>query len=352
MVINKRSLKGIWTLSPAFIRNWYSLVQFKRSIPAAFKLFLTENERNDSKLLRSLRNDMIACRKKFRIQANEYFLFGFRGKSDEYRASFLPDEIKDSVLQRFVSIKQMDKELKDKYYFYQMTSRWFGRDVMLVDGGGKTNLKEFKSFALKHPDIFIKNNYLSKGRGSGAYHVSNVQEAEELYSKLLKAGGKWIVEERIVQSDEMAQWNVSSVNTVRIPAILHNDKWSVIGPFFRTGRKGAIVDNAAAGGVFACVDAETGILSSEGIDEAGVYYAKHPDSGLSFKGWQIPQWKELLAVAERVQRSMPHHKYVGWDFALTNQGWILIEGNWGQFISQYNNHIGLKKQFFELLGIL
>ena len=29
--------------------------------------------------------------------------------------------------------------------------------------------------------------------------------------------------------------------------------------------------------------------------------------------------------------AMSDHIYVGWDFALTDNGWVLIEGNWGQF---------------------
>ena len=65
----------------------------------------------------------------------------------------------------------------------------------------------------------------------------------------------------------------------------------------------------------------------------------------------MSRWDELLEYAEQIHRKVPHHKYVGWDFALSDKGWMLVEGNWGQFVSQYNDHIGLKKQFFELLGI-
>lgn len=216
-------------------------------------------------------------------------------------------------------------------------------------GGG--NLLQFKEFSQKHPDLFIKSNMLSKGRGTGLYHVSNDEEAEKLYKRFEQEGGEWIVEEKIEQDSQMGQWNESSVNTVRLPAVLNSDKWTVIGPFFRTGRRGSVVDNAGAGGVFACIDPLSGIIKTDGIDEEGHYYPAHPDSGLAFKGWQIPYWKELLNMAEEIQRSMPHHKYVGWDFALTKKGWILIEGNWGQFVSQYNDHIGLKKQFFTLLGV-
>lgn len=42
---------------------------------------------------------------------------------------------------------------------------------------------------------------------------------------------------------------------------------------------------------------------------------------------------------------MPSHPYIGWDMALTEKGWVVIECNWGQFINQYADHIGRKKEF-------
>ncbi len=43
------------------------------------------------------------------------------------------------------------------------------------------------------------------------------------------------------------------------------------------------------------------------------------------------------------------HRYIGFDFAYTPEGWVLIEGNWGQIISQYHNKIGQKERFKELM---
>ena len=184
------------------------------------------------------------------------------------------------------------------------------------------------------------------------YHVENEGEAERLYKKLMSNGDSWVIEEKIAQDASVAVWNESSVNTVRLPAILHNDKFTVLGPCFRMGRAGAIVDNASNGGLFACIDVETGRLCSDGLDDkTGKYFAKHPDSGITFKGWQVPRWGELLKLAEKIHRQIPHHKYIGWDFALTEKGWVVVEGNWGQLLSQYNDHVGLKKRFFELLDV-
>ena len=43
-------------------------------------------------------------------------------------------------------------------------------------------------------------------------------------------------------------------------------------------------------------------------------------------------------------------KYVGYDFALTENGWVLVEGNsLGQFVGQIAEQKGVKKKFLEYL---
>lgn len=343
-------LKNIYSSLPGFLQKPLSDIMYQYDIKAALEQFLSEEERNNTRLRRAIIKDIKHCRKIYNTKAVEYFLFGFRNLTHEQRNEFLPDMVKDEVLKRVVGLEVMNREMKDKYNFYKMLCQYFKREAMLIPIGGG-NKDDFEEFAQRHNDLFIKCNVLSKGRGAGLYHVETDQEINALYDKLVRSSIEWIVEEKIRQLPEMSQWNESSVNTVRLPAVLNNDVFTVIGPFFRTGRKGSAVDNAGQGGVFACVDPASGILTTDGIDEKKVYYERHPDSGLVYKGWQIPCWQELLSLAEEIHRKIPHHKYVGWDFALTERGWVLIEGNWGQFVSQYNDHIGLKKQFFELLGI-
>lgn len=346
--INK--FKKVYLSLPSFLRKPIGGIMYRQSIKRAFNLFLSKEERNDSRLLKKLRKDILLCRDKYSTKADEYFLFGFRNLTSEQRNEFLPDWIKDTVLNQLVGQDVYSRELRDKYNFYKLLGEYFKRDVMLLpSGGGDYSL--FEKFALKNQQLFMKRNSSSRGRGIRSCEVHSKEEARKVWESLAKDGDDWIIEEKIIQVPETAQWNQSSVNTVRLPAIFNNDKFTVLGPFLRTGRAGAIADNAGSGGVFACIDPKTGVVTTDGIDENGVYYEKHPNSGIPYKGWQVPHWQELLEYAEQIHRAIPHHKYVGWDFALTGKGWVLIEGNWGQFVSQYNDHIGLKKQFFDLLGI-
>ena len=344
-------LKKAYRKSPKFVMDSVNEIRYRRSIKGAFQMFLCEEERNNSSLCKELKREIINCHKLYRTSHSEYFLYGFRTeKSNNYRDSFLSDEIKNKVMIELVGADAFYNELSDKLNFYNLTSKYFKRGVFLlrnVDGG--VQYDNFQCFAKKYGVLFVKRNQSSQGKGVKLCRIEKESDVKSLFEKLIKDGGDWIIEEKIIQASEMAQWNDSSVNTIRLPAILHNGRWTPLGPFLRTGRKGSVIDNAGAGGVFAVLDPKTGVITTDGIDEAGKYYKQHPDSGLIFKGWQVPRWNELLALAKEIQCSIPKHKYVGWDFALTDKGWILIEGNWGQFVSQYNDHIGLKHQFLELL---
>lgn len=161
-----------------------------------------------------------------------------------------------------------------------------------------------------------------------------------------------MVEELIQQHQEISSFNASSVNTVRFPSFKHGDKVVAARPCMRFGREGNIVDNAGQGGVFVSVDINTGEIISDGFDEHGHKYPSHPDSNKTFKGFVVPQWKELIEVARVLHLSLPEDQvYVAFDFALSDKGWVVVEGNWGDWIlQQVSFEKGLRREFISLLN--
>ena len=81
-----------------------------------------------------------------------------------------------------------------------------------------------------------------------------------------------------------------------------------------------------------------------------LYHRGPDDCGIQFIDWQVLHWEDLLKTAEEIFRTcLPEHKYIGFDFALTDNGWVLVEGNWGQFVGQYVSKIGVRDRFVEYL---
>lgn len=297
------------------------------------------------KIAKRLRKDIKSCYLKYLISPQEYFLYGFCANSDMvFRSQFLSDKYRVRLLLKVVGIEYFNK-LSDKYHFYLNTSEYFRRGVMIVSSEGDRD--DFIKFVNKQTSIFVKPLSGSWGKGCAVLDVSSKDNVESIFNQILEYGSTCIVEERIQQVDEMAKWNESSCNTVRVPAFIDSKgDFHILQPFLRTGRKGQVVDNAGGGGIFAVIDEQTGIIVSNGVDKEGNIYEYHPDSGRKYLGYQLPEWESLLRTTEELFRTcLSEYKYIGFDFALTDKGWVLIEGNWGQFVGQQCNGDGVKSRF-------
>lgn len=277
----------------------------------------------------------------------EFFLYDFPNRTAQQKDNFLPDQWKDKLSMKATSLQLFKSELTDKYKFYTLNKEFFKRNAMQIDSN--TSLDEFESFSKHEGKLFIKPINGSYGRGAFIYNY-DAQDIADTFNKLHSSDSTFIAEALIKQSDIMSEWNASSVNTVRVPTILTDKGFYVMGCFMRTGRKGTIIDNAGGGGILAAVDGNTGVVITNGFDEGGHFHKVHPDSKKEYKGFQLPEWDTLLKIAENAHRGMPKHKYIAYDFAHTDNGWVLIEGNWGQFLSQFPTGIGLKDLWFKYMN--
>ena len=54
----------------------------------------------------------------------------------------------------------------------------------------------------------------------------------------------------------------------------------------------------------------------------------------------------MKTLVQELANVVPSNRYTGWDLALTEDGWLLVEANArGQFISQIPDGKGIKEQF-------
>ena len=323
-----------------------------KDMPKELETYIHEfvGDQLSEKEKRNLKKDILRCYLSYRFHPSEYFMYDLRRRSLEERGSFLSDLDRWSLLHKKFS-QNIHNEILDKYVFYQLAQPFFGREAFKVDG--KSKKEDFEAFASRHKHLFVKP--LDKFYGIGTYKltVGEPYSAAEIFQRLTGSdSGSYIVEELIEQHPATASWNESSVNTLRMPSFIDaKGEHHILVPIFRTGRKGHVVDNAGDGGIFAGVDSKTGKLLSIGIDKHGGRFEKHPDSGLTFMGWQLPMWQELVEMCERLHRSLPaHHRYIAFDFALTPKGWVVVEGNWGQLSGQGPANHGIRKEFIEYIS--
>lgn len=325
---------------------------FRDDLSENLKMILSSEDLAKHNVVDKVSFDIAKCYVAYGITPDEYFLHSFIDKRASYRRTVLSRKHKDDECVKYIGrdIAFYFNQLKDKWEFYSITSPYFKRDVVRVDSGADFSLIE--SFCIKHPVFIAKPRMASSGIGVQKVDCSRWDSIRSLFVYFCHENdGLWLFEELIEQDPQMAAWHPSSVNTIRIPSIMTKKGPVVILPLFRTGINGNLVDNCHNnGGLMSVPDAKTGVIISDGYDIYTNAIKAHPNSGIIFKGYQIPKWQELIDTAAAVHRSLPSkHKYVGFDFALTKDGWVLVEGNWGNFPHQVCVGYGIRKEFERLM---
>lgn len=247
----------------------------------------------------------------------------------------------------YVNSSNASKLLKDKYNSYTRFSDLYGRDVeriTMVEINSGEARKKIQSFIDRgHSHFMVKPFNANCGRG-----IEICNDADEALG-VFEASGGGVIEELIIQHKDLAEFNSSSVNTLRMNTVNYgNGDIECIWPCLRIGRAGSIVDNAGAGGVFGAIDVNTGEIIGV-ADEKQRSYTEHPDSHKKMIGYMVPHWQEACSIAKQAAMRITDAAFVGWDLALTEKGWVLVEGNHGPLIIwQIASGEGVRDKFLQI----
>ncbi|MBR4331348.1 MAG: hypothetical protein IKP72_01580 [Clostridia bacterium] len=291
--------------------------------------------------------DMVYSLHRFGCMFDEYFLFDYEHKNTAGRESFITDKNRWEYYQK-LNTEEGRFVFNNKLETYRVFKDFYKRE--LICASDKNDYEAFCVFRRKHASFIVKPILGSGGRGIYIENESN-KSNEEVFERITE-NGTVVIEELVKQDVLMESLHGYSLNTVRIPTISINQGEVVLfQPFLRIGVGISEVDNAAKGGIICPVDPDTGIVMQRGVTEAGRTYIKHPDSGIVLPGFQIPKWDEAISFVKKLATMIPECHYVGWDCALSVDGWIMIEGNpQGQFVTQYATKEGCRPELDRLIG--
>ena len=202
--------------------------------------------------------------------------------------------------------------------FSPFVHRWWGMAKEL-------SVEELKE-KTKHFDIIAKPVDGTRGDGIFKIVADDVSDWQQLFLKLKE--NNYLLEQRIEECDELAAFHPVSLNTIRVVTISKDDRCEVFGALFRMGAHGSIIDNTHAGGIYAPIDINTGIIDIPAIDACNNHYDVHPDTGKRIKGFHVPKWDNIIATCKEASRTIPNIHFAGWDLCVNNKGEVeIIEGN-------------------------
>ena len=295
------------------------------------------------------RQDMLFKYFAYGFMPNEYFAFRLDNKSTPQIRKFISGRLRMRYRCQMNNLLQAHL-FNDKSQTYELFRDHYHREIIAIEK--PEDYRKYQDFIQRHPVFVKKQVYLAQGQSVELIDIDKTgMTEEELFNDLIRVG-KHVLEEKIVQTSELAAFNESSVNTVR--AITFNTKHGMKVPYcmIRTGRPGAFVDNSGAGGVQAEIDFETGMVISDGFDEMGGKYPAHPASKLTFKGYKLPDWEQLQELVFECASKLPQVRFIGWDLAHTKDGWVIVEGNENCYIIalQQIRDSGMRDVFEELMS--
>lgn len=286
------------------------------------------------------------------ISPEEFFLYNFRYIKGKDKKTFVSQKEYRKTISNSLD-KSWVGNYNSKYNCYLMFKEYFKRDVIKVERFDDYNV--FKEFVSKHKKYIIKVIDGSLGANVSVVNVNENDNIKDLFFYALKYGG-CVIEEYVNQDLAFAAFNESSVNTIRLTTVCDDGKVEYLFSLARFGRDNEIVDNGGQGGIISMVDPVTGQVVSDGYTEDLVKFTEHPNSHLVIKGFRVPKWDELLQMTEKLAVMAKGVTVIGWDFAFTDKGWVVIEANTQPSIfpiqmlmAQTFNH-GIRKEYERLLG--
>ena len=295
--------------------------------------------------------DMIWCIFRYGVGYRDYRVFGFWKNHGKKRKTFLTQS-RNITLSHRLNSEEFYPIFNDKALFNKRFADLIGRDFIDLRNADR---ERFKTFCGGKSSVFAKPVNDFGGHGISKEVIDKNTDLDGLYERLI-SHGQFLVEETITQHEKMSLLSPFSVNTLRIVTVLHNGKANVLYAVVRMSVNENCVDNTCSGGLYAPIDSGGTIRQPAFCDSTGKFYSVHPYTKTEFNGFEIPMFREAVALCERAAARFPQMGYIGWDVAITKSSPVLIEGNTlpnyslCQNYMYIENNIGILPRLGEILG--
>ena len=275
-------------------------------------------------------------------------------KSEKERRLFVP-RWEEVDLYYQINNQQYINILRNKWNCYKYFEQYYKREIVLLS---KENVMEkhinddVLDFLKQHNKFIIKPLRLQGGKGVRIIEANDKSPKADNplleYLNLPEYSDGLVLEELIIQNERMATFHPESVNTIRIMTINFGDTIETKWPVLRLGKRNSFMDSFD-GGIIAAIDEKKGTIIRAADKQRNSYYQIHPDTQKILIGFQIPLWDELCELVKKTASLCPECHILGWDMALTNQGWVIVECNYGaEIVAQWALNRGVRDEFEEI----
>lgn len=294
--------------------------------------------------------DMVYCLHRYGFSFNDYCVFRLFTVNEEGRKRFISDKLRYHYYD-ILNDSYVIEKMKNKLDCYRHYKEFYHRDVVGIKPD--EDVKEFEEFVKKHDRFIYKPLKDHSGHGIRIFTRGEIGDSAEWYREMA-VSHPGVAEQLLIQSPELSRLNPSSVNTCRCVTVNTGDSVEILAVTLRMGINGSVTDNAGSGGIYACVDPETGIVISTAMDYKSNQYIFHPSTGMVIPGFRLPYWDEAKRMLKSLATKHTGTNIISWDLASVKSKrgmWSLVEANGCGImdLNQSNLKIGLKKRLYALM---
>lgn len=264
---------------------------------------------------------MAYCLVRYGARPIDYERFEFRRKSAFERNRYM------TFLRYFKMARKIDKKTfaeisANKGRELQVFKDFVNRDWMLVDKN--TSTEDVEQFISTHSALIAKPEHGEQGHG--IFKIKSRHDIDRLMAE--RSDTPFIVEEVVENAEYIRELNPTSLNTIRAYTLVTaKGDTLILAVLLRVGAPGATVDNWGSGGVGYNFDLDTGICCQKGLDKKNGKHIFHPGSNKLMLGFKLEHFEELKEYIVKLSQVVPSARFVGWDIAITPNGFELIEMN-------------------------
>lgn len=202
-----------------------------------------------------------------------------------------------------------------------------------------------KPSAGTHGDGFYRLEYRD-----GTYFVNGSGKTEEEMRELVRSFKSfYVVTEYLFMHPGLRDIYPHSLNTIRV-AVTNREATNpkIMQAYMRIGSSSSgFTDNVGYGGICAHIRLEDGYCHSPETlrDHQYLSCPVHPDTGAVIERY-IPNWGEVCEGVETICSFMPQLEYLGFDIAVTEKGFKILEINIHQDLHKVAEHSPDFKEFY------
>lgn len=187
-----------------------------------------------------------------------------------------------------------------------------------------------------HGHYFCKPNMGSNG--IGAFRLTIAAEGlliDDEPTSLEDVAARLALEDYVVQEwlaplqhPDISRFRAGVINTMRLVTFDTDKGAEAVSASLRLAISLKSVDSWTYGGVVAAIDIERGVLKPFGILKKGHEIVEtHPGSGLVFRDYAIPHFRQAVAEACRMHHMVAGPRSLGWDICFLEDGPCFLESN-------------------------